>query len=123
MNKARRARRRSAARATSPVPQIPVVDPKAVKRALDRAIKTLGSPEYQEQLTKMAKASIFNSLETVKRFGRLSKLDNKSMPRVLERSVDELTRAFLQFNSEQLTLLQRLSNRTLEILDEASREK
>ena len=71
----------------------------------------------------MAKASIFNSLETVKRFGRLSKLDNKSMPRVLERSVDELTRAFLQFNSEQLTLLQRLSNRTLEILNEASREK
>lgn len=64
-----------------------------------------------------------NSLHAIQRFGRLSKLDSKSMPEILERSVEELTRAFLQFNSAQLTLLQRLSARTLEILDEASRRE
>jgi hypothetical protein len=100
---------------------VPEPDPKAVKRALDQAVRTLGSPEYQEQLTKMAQASIVNSLETIRRFGRLAELDSRSMPQLLERSVEELTRAFLQFNSEQLTLLQRLSTRTLEILDEESR--
>lgn len=113
--------RRSASAASTPGSGVPPPDPKAVKRALDRAVKTLVSPEYQEQLTKMAQASIINSLETIKRFGRLSKLDSSRMPEIMERSVEELTRAFLQFNSEQLTLLQRLSSRTLEILDEASR--
>ncbi len=55
--------------------------------------------------------------------GRLSKLDDKSMAEIVEGSIDDLTRAFLQYNSEQLVLMQRLSARTLEILDKESRGK
>ncbi len=53
----------------------------------------------------------------------MSKMDSKTMSSVVESSIDDLTRAFLQFNSDQLVLLQRLSARTLEILDSRTRDK
>jgi hypothetical protein len=103
------------------------LDPKAVKRALNQAIKTLSNPEYQEQLSKLTQEAILNSVQTFQSLGllsgRLSKLDGKSMAEIVEGSIDDLTRAFLQYNSEQLVLLQRLSARTLEILDKESRGK
>jgi hypothetical protein len=106
---------------------MPAPDPKAVKRALNQAIKTLSNPEYQEQLSKLTQEAILNSVQTFQSLGllsgRLSELDGKSMAEIVEGSIDELTRAFLQYNSEQLVLLQRLSARTLEILDKESRGK
>jgi hypothetical protein len=97
------------------------IDPAVVQRALNEAVKTLNSPEYRTQVTKMTQASIVNSLQTFQRLtqlsGRLSKMDNKSIETVVQGSITDLTRAFLQFNSDQLVLLQKLSARTLEILD------
>jgi len=97
------------------------IDPTVVQRALNEAVKTLNSPEYRAQVTKMTQASIVNSLQTFQRLsqlsGRLSKMDNKSIETVVQGSITDLTRAFLQFNSDQLVLLQKLSARTLEILD------
>ena len=55
--------------------------------------------------------------------GRLSKLNNADMSNVVEGSMNELTKAILQFNSDQLVLLQKLSARTLEILENQTREK
>jgi hypothetical protein len=90
-------------------------------------MKTLSNPEYQQQLTKLTQSSIVNSLQTFQRLStlstRLSNMDNETISEVVEGSIDDLTRALLQFNSDQLVLLQRLSARTLEILDAQARQK
>ncbi len=103
------------------------VDPRTVQRALNQAIKTFSDPDYQAQITKLTQASIANSLQTIQKMsvlsGRLSKLSNADMSNVVEGSMDELTKAILQFNSDQLVLLQKLSARTLEILENQTREK
>ena len=103
------------------------LDPRVIQRALNQALKTLNNPEYQQQLTKLTQMSIANSLATFQRLGtlstRLSNMDSETMSEVVEGSIDDLTRALLQFNSDQLVLLQRLSARTLEILDAQAREK
>jgi hypothetical protein len=97
------------------------LDPTVVQRALNEAVRTLNSPEYREQVTKMTQSSIANSLQTFQRLtqlsGRLSKMDNQSIESVVNGSINDLTRAFLQYNSDQLVLLQKLSARTLEILN------
>lgn len=97
------------------------LDPTVVQRALNEALKTLNSPEYRDQVTKMTQSSIANSLQTFQRLtqlsGRLSKMDNQSIEKVVSGSINDLTRAFLQYNSDQLVLLQKLSARTLEILN------
>ena len=124
LSRKRRSRYGDASAAGSAAPEL---DPKAVKGALNQAIKTLTNPEYQEQLSKLTQEAILNSVQTFQSLGllsgRLSKLDDKSMAEIVEGSIDDLTRAFLQYNSEQLVLLQRLSARTLEILDKESRGK
>ena len=120
----KRARSGAASAAGSSIPEL---NQKAVKGALNKAIKTLSNPEYQEQLSKLTQEAILNSVQTFQSLGllssRLSKLDGKSMAEIVDGSIDDLTRAFLQYNSEQLVLLQRLSARTLEILDKKSRAK
>jgi hypothetical protein len=97
------------------------LDPTTVQRALNEALRTLNSPEYREQVTKMTQSSIANSLATFQRLtqlsGRLSRMDNQSIESVVNGSINDLTRAFLQYNSDQLVLLQKLSARTLEILN------
>ena len=97
------------------------LDPTVVQRALNEALRTLNSPEYRDQVTKMTQSSLANSLQTFQRLtqlsGRLSKMDNQSIESVVNGSINDLTRAFLQYNSDQLVLLQKLSARTLEILN------
>jgi predicted DNA-binding protein len=103
------------------------IDPRVIQRALNQAVKTLSNPEYQQQLTKLTQSSIVNSLQTFQRLStlstHLSNMDSETMSEVVEGSMDDLTRALLQFNSDQLVLLQRLSARTLEILDAQARQK
>ncbi len=103
------------------------IDPRVIQRALNQALKTLNNPEYQQQLTKLTQMSIANSLQTFQRLStlstRLSSMDSETMSEIVEGSIDDLTRALLQFNSDQLVLLQRLSARTLEILDAQARQK
>jgi hypothetical protein len=103
------------------------VDPRTVQRALNQAIKTFSDPEYQAQITKLTQSSIANSLQTIQKMsvlsGRLSKLNSADMNTVVEDSMNDLTKAILQFNSDQLVLLQKLSARTLEILENQTREK
>lgn len=97
------------------------LDPTVVQRALNEAVKTLNSPEYRTQVTKMTQASIVNSLQTFQRLNqlseRLARMDNKTIESVVHDSITDLTKAVLQYNSDQLVLLQKLSARTLEILD------
>ncbi|GEM_PF-3153612 len=103
------------------------VDPRTVQRVLNQAIKTFSDPEYQAQITKLTQASIANSLQTIQKMsvlsGKLSKLNSADMSTVVEGSINDLTKAILQFNSDQLVLLQKLSARTLEIIENQTREK
>ncbi len=103
------------------------VDPRTVQRALNQAIKTFSDPEFQAQITKLTQASIANSLQTIQKMsvlsGKLSKLNSADMSTVVEGSINDLTKAILQFNSDQLVLLQKLSARTLEIIENQTREK
>jgi hypothetical protein len=103
------------------------LDPRVIQRALNQTLKTLNNPEYRQQLTKLTQMSIANSLQTFQRLStlstRLSSMDSETMSEVVEGSIDDLTRALLQFNSDQLVLLQKLSARTLEILDAKARQK
>ena len=48
---------------------------------------------------------------------RLARMDNKTIESVVRDSITDLTKAVLQYKSDQLVLLQKLSARTLEILD------
>jgi cytoplasmic iron level regulating protein YaaA (DUF328/UPF0246 family) len=103
------------------------VDPRTVQRVLNTAVKTFSDPEYQAQITKLTQASITNSLQTIQKMsllsGKLAKLNNADMNTVVESSMNDLTRAILQFNSDQLVLLQKLSARTLEILENQTTDK
>jgi cytoplasmic iron level regulating protein YaaA (DUF328/UPF0246 family) len=103
------------------------VDPRTVQRVLNQAVKTFSDPEYQAQMTKLTQTSLTNSLQTIQKMsalsGRLAKLNNADMNTVVESSMNDLTSAILQFNQDQLVLLQKLSARTLEILENQTREK
>ena len=127
MKKSRKASDSKSSAGPAPRATVIELDPRVVQRALNQALKTLSNPEYQQQLTKLTQSSILNSLQTFQRLGtlstRLSKMDSETMSEVVEGSIDDLTRALLQFNSDQLVLLQRLSARTLEILDAQARQK
>lgn len=119
---------KSSARAgPTPSPTVITLDPRVIQRALNQTLKTLSNPEYQQQLTKLTQMSIANSIQTFQKLStlstRLSSMDSETMSQIVEGSIDDLTRALLQFNSDQLVLLQRLSARTLEILDAQAREK
>ena len=127
MKKSRKASDSKSSAGPAPRATVIELDPRVVQRVLNQAMKTLSNPEYQQQLTKLTQSSIVNSLQTFQRLStlstRLSNMDSETMSEVVEGSIDELTRALLQFNSDQLVLLQRLSARTLEILDAQARQK
>lgn len=127
MKKSRKASDSKGGPGPSPSTTVINLDPRVIQRALNQTLKTLNNPEYQQQLTKLTQMSIANSLQTFQRLStlstRLSSMDSETMSEIVEGSIDDLTRALLQFNSDQLVLLQRLSARTLEILDAQARQK
>jgi hypothetical protein len=127
LKKGRKAANSKSSAGSAPRATVIELNPRVIQSALNQAVKTLTNPEYQQQLTKLAQASITNSLQTFQRLStlstRLSKMDNQTMSSLVEGSIDDLTRAFLQFNSDQMVLLQRLSAKTLEILDSQASQK
>ncbi len=106
-----------------PTPMLATPDPRSIQRAINKVIGTLSNPEYQEQVTKLTQASVNNSIETLQKMSnfseRLSKLDNKGWDSFINNSIDDLMRAYLQFNSELIVLMQKQSSKTIEILDAA----
>lgn len=108
---------------TAPRPMPIIINPRSVQRALNKVVGTLSDPEYQEQVTKLTQASLKNSVETLQKLiqfsERSSKLDNKGWDSLINGSIDGLMRAYLQFNSDLIVLLQKQSSKTIEILDSA----
>jgi hypothetical protein len=107
-------------------PFLILIDPVSVQRAMEHIYKNLKDPLYSEQLTKLTQVSISHSLNTLQKLNQFSqqasKMDNEGMSKVVENSIDDLMRTYLQFSSDLLVLLQKLSSRTIEILDKASRQ-
>ncbi|MCZ7381837.1 MAG: hypothetical protein O8C64_09785 [Candidatus Methanoperedens sp.] len=90
---------------------------------MNKVVGNLSDPDYQEQVTKLAQASANNSLETLQKLiqvsERMSKLDNKGWDSLIDGSINDLMRAYLQFNSDLIVLLQKQSSKTIDILDAA----
>jgi hypothetical protein len=105
------------------IPRPVLINPLSIQRAMNKVVGTLSDPEYQEQVTKLAQASANNSLETLQKLiqvsERLSKLDNRGWDSLINGSIDDLMRAYLQFNSDLIVLLQKQSSKTIDILDAA----
>jgi len=101
-----------------------VPNPKSVQQAIDQVASTLSNPEYKEQLTKLTQLAITNSVLTAQKLSqvsaRMSKLDGDEMVNLVSNSVGDMMRLYLQFNSELLTLMQKVSIRAVDILENAT---
>ena len=99
-------------------------NPKTVQKAIDEIVSTLNNPEYKDQLTKLTQASVNNTVQTAQRLGkvtaRMSKLDSEEMTQLVSNSVADMMRLYIQFNTELLTLVQKVSNRAVDIMEKAA---
>jgi hypothetical protein len=50
----------------------------------------------------------------------MSKLDNEEMTELVSNSVGDMMRLYIQFNTELLTLMQKVSNRAVDIIEKAT---
>jgi hypothetical protein len=110
-------------RENTAIPRPVMINQRSIQRAMNKVVGNLSDPDYQEQVTKLAQASANNSLETLQKLvqvsERMSKLDNKGWDSLIDGSVNDLMRAYLQFNSDLIVLLQKQSSKTIDILDAA----
>ena len=101
-------------------------NPKTVQKAIDQIVSTLNNPEYKEQITKLTQASVNNTVQTAQRLSkvsaRMSKLNNEEMTELVSNSVGDMMRLYIQFNTELLTLVQKVSTRAVDIIEKAAPE-
>jgi uncharacterized phage infection (PIP) family protein YhgE len=115
----------SKAKSTAEVnPKTVMPNPKTVQKAIDQIANTLNNPETREQLTKLTQASVNNTVQTAQRLSkasaRMSKLSNEEMTELVSNSVSDMMRLYIQFNTELLTLVQKVSNRAVDIIEKAA---
>jgi hypothetical protein len=105
-------------------PKTVMPNPKTVQKAIDQIANTLNNPETREQLTKLTQASVNNTVQTAQRLSkasaRMSKLTNEEMTELVSNSVSDMMRLYIQFNTELLTLVQKVSNRAVDIIEKAA---
>ena len=105
-------------------PKTVMPNPKTVQKAIDQIANTLNNPETREQLTKLTQASVNNTVQTAQRLSkataRMSKLNNEEMTELVSNSVSDMMRLYIQFNTELLTLVQKVSNRAVDIIEKAT---
>ncbi len=110
--------------ATEANPKTVMPNPKTVQKAVDQIVNTLNNPEYKDQLTKLTQASVNTTVQTAQRFSKattkMSKLNNEEMTELVSNSVSDMMRLYIQFNSELLTLIQKVSNRAVDIIEKAT---
>jgi hypothetical protein len=103
------------------------INPRAIQRAINKIAGTINNPEYQEQMTKLTQAAVTNSLKTLQKMtqisARMTKLDEEGWENLVNTSVEDLMRSYLQFNSDLVDLMQKLSTKTTEILDRSMPEQ
>ena len=103
------------------------INARAIQRSINKIAGTINNPEYQEQMTKLTQAAVTNSLKTLQKLTqvsqRMSKLDEEGWENLIDTSIDDLMRSYLQFNTDLVDLLQKLSAKTTEILDSSLPEE
>ena len=103
------------------------INPRAIQRAINKIAGTINNPEYQEQMTKLTQAAVSNSLKTLQKMTKIStrmtKLDEEGWENLVNNSIDDLMRSYLQFNSDLVDLLQKLSIKTTNILERSMPEQ
>jgi len=103
------------------------INPRAIQRAINKIAGTISNPEYQEQMTKLTQAAVTNSLKTLQKMTeisqRMTKLDEEGWEKLINTSIEDLMRSYLQFNSDLVDLLQKLSVKTTDILNRALPEQ
>ena len=99
-------------------------NPKTVQKAIDQIVSTLNNPEYKDQLTKLTQISVNNAVQTAQRLSkataRMSNMDSEEMTAMVSNSVGDMMRLYLQFNTELLNLVQKVSNRAVDIIENAT---
>jgi hypothetical protein len=105
-------------------PKMVMPNPKTVQKAIDQIANTLNNPDTRDQLTKLTQASVNNTVQTAQRLSkataRMSKLNNEEMTELVSNSVSDMMRLYIQFNTELLTLVQKVSNRAVDIIERAT---
>jgi hypothetical protein len=105
-------------------PKMVMPNPKTVQKAIDQIANTLNNPDTRDQLTKLTQASVNNTVQTAQRLSkataRMSKLNNEEMTMLVSNSVSDMMRLYIQFNTELLTLVQKVSNRAVDIIERAT---
>jgi hypothetical protein len=105
-------------------PKMVMPNPKTVQKAIDQIANTLNNPDTRAQLTKLTQASVNNTVQTAQRLSkataRMSKLNNEEMTELVSNSVSDMMRLYIQFNTELLTLVQKVSNRAVDIIEKAT---
>ena len=105
-------------------PKTVMPNPKNVQKAIDQIVSTLNNPEYKDQLTKLTQVSVNNTVQTAQRLNkvtaRMTKLNNDEMTALVSNSVGDMMRLYIQFNTELLTLVQKVSNRAVDIIEKAA---
>ena len=113
-----------AKRTTETTSKTVMPNPKTVQKAVDQIVNTLNNPEYKDQITKLTQASVNNTVQTAQRLSKattkLSKLNNEEMTELVSNSVSDMMRLYIQFNTELLTLVQKVSNRAVDIIEKAT---
>ena len=113
-----------AKRTTEANPKTVMPNPKTVQKAIDQIVNTLNNPEYKDQITKLTQASVNTTVQTAQRLSKattkISKLNNEEMTELVSNSVSDMMRLYIQFNTELLTLVQKVSNRAVDILEKAT---
>jgi hypothetical protein len=105
-------------------PKMVMPNPKTVQKAIDQIANTLNNPDTRDQLTKLTQASVNNTVQTAQRLSkataRMSKLNSEEMTELVSNSVSDMMRLYIQFNTELLTLVQKVSNRAVDIIERAT---
>ena len=113
-----------AKRTTEANPKTVMPNPKTDQKAIDQIVNTLNNPEYKDQITKLTQASVNTTVQTAQRLSKatkkMSKLNNEEMTELVSNSVSDMMRLYIQFNTELLTLVQKVSNRAVDIIEKAT---
>jgi DNA-binding FrmR family transcriptional regulator len=102
-------------------PRLITLDLCTVRRAINKIAGTLCKPDYEQLMTAHTKDSVDISLETLQRLAqlscRLSCLDRRGTDCLINCSIEELMKAYLDFNHDLIKLLITKSNDTMDIID------
>jgi hypothetical protein len=100
------------------------INPETVQKAIDQIVTTLNNPDYKDQLTKLTQISVNNTVKTAQRLNavtnRMSRMDHEEMTELVGNSIGDMMQLYIQFNTELVTLVQKTSNRAVDIIENST---